>query len=138
MWRVVLDSATLTSALLNPHGSPARLLDFALQGQLRLFVTPRIVATAGKALCHVVLARQYGPPDSEIYGFIEDLPVLLCIPHGLAGDAAHRTPEEEILDCVNKSNADFLVLSGSMNAAVAGLEGTQIVTADQLVELIGR
>jgi len=138
MWRVVLDYIALTSALLNPHGSPARLLDFARQGRLRLFATSRMVATEGRVLRSAALRRRHGLSDRELSEFLAELPVLLCLvdiedrPHG------KTKPAEELTAFAARARADFLVTSLPVNAAEVARGGTQTVTADQLVELIGR
>ena len=41
--RIVLDTNVLVSALLTPHGPPARVLDLVLAGRLRMLVSDRIV-----------------------------------------------------------------------------------------------
>ena len=41
--RIVLDTNVLVSALLSPHGPPARLLDLILAGKVRLLVDDRIL-----------------------------------------------------------------------------------------------
>lgn len=41
---VVLDTNVLVSALLTPHGTPARVLDLALAGEIRLAFDDRILA----------------------------------------------------------------------------------------------
>ncbi len=42
--RVVLDTSVLVSGLLNPHGSPARVLDLVTAGPVVLFYDDRIIA----------------------------------------------------------------------------------------------
>ncbi len=83
MWRVVLDYGVITSALLNPHGSPARLLDFALQGRLRLFATPRMVTVISRALRSDALKQRHGMTDRELSRFLTELPVLFCLVPGV-------------------------------------------------------
>ena len=138
MWRVVLDYAVFTSALLNPHGSPARLLDFALQGRLRLFATPRMVAAEGRTLRSDALKRRHGMTDRELSRFLADLPVLLCLVPGGAAPQGKKSLTTELLFCAAQSHADFLVTSHPLDAVTAEQGGTQIVTADQLVKLVGR
>ena len=41
--RIVLDTNVLVSALLSPHGSPARILDLVLNHKVQLLVDDRIV-----------------------------------------------------------------------------------------------
>lgn len=138
MWRVVLDHAVLTSALLNPHGSPARLLEFALQGRLRLFATPRMMAAEGRALRSDALRKWHGMTDRELSRFMADLPILLCLVPN-PGRASSREPMvSELLSCASSSHADFLVTSLAIEPAATQHSGTQIVKADQLVKLAGR
>ncbi len=138
MLRVVLDHIVLTSALLNPHGPPARLLDFALQGRLRLFATPRMLAIEGKALRSELLRKRHRMTDRELSGLIADLPVLLCLVPDASKPEPKRTMMGEVLSCAARSHADFLVISDTLQAGTSEEGGTQIVKADQFVKLIGR
>ncbi|NLE95840.1 MAG: PIN domain-containing protein [Dehalococcoidia bacterium] len=138
MWRVVLDSTVLTSALLNPHGSPARLLDLALQGRLRLFATPRMVAAEGRVLRHAALARWHGLDDHEVSLLTKDLPVLFGLVPDVNTGRSRRSGEADLLFCAVRSRADFLVISHPLTVSAQELGGTHIVTADQLVKLAGR
>lgn len=138
MWRVVLDGVSLTSALLDPHGSPARLLDFALGNRLRLFATPRMVAAVGRALRADALKQRHGLSDRELSLLIADLPVLLCMVSGTTRATRGGSLHADVLDCAIQSHADFLVASRPMNATAVEHGGTQVVTADQLAKLVGR
>jgi len=140
MWRVVLDNGILTSALLNPHGPAARLLDFALQGRLRLFATPRMLAVVSRALRTDVLKQRHGLTDRELSHFLADLPVLLCLVRGSAFSRAKARNDipSELLSCAAESHADFHVTSLAVDAATLEQGGTNIVTADQLMKLVGR
>jgi len=140
MWRVVLDYGVIASALLNPYGSPARLLDFALQGRLRLFATPRMVAVVSRVLRSDALKQRHGMTDRELSRFLADLPVLLCLVQGsIASRARPRNDiSSELLTCAAQSRADFVVTSLPLDATAAEQGGTHIVTADQLQKLVGR
>ena len=138
MWRVVLDNTALTSALLNPKGKSARLLDYALQGKLRLFVTDRMLNREGKILRQKGLRSHLGMNDRDLSSFLADLPVLLCMVEaaGRRSSASAASSEAELLTCATRSRADFLVTSArSLLHNVPQLE-TQIVRADQLVRLL--
>ncbi|MBI4371796.1 MAG: putative toxin-antitoxin system toxin component, PIN family [Elusimicrobia bacterium] len=43
MVKVVLDTNVLVSALLNPEGAPAEVVDAALEGQLQLILSPAVL-----------------------------------------------------------------------------------------------
>jgi putative PIN family toxin of toxin-antitoxin system len=50
--RAVLDPNVLVSAYISPHGPPARLLELAFGGQLRLVVSARLMAVLAEVLRH--------------------------------------------------------------------------------------
>jgi len=84
------------------------------------------------------LKRRHGMSDRELSRFLADLPVLFCLVSGSAGRRGSDSLESELLTCAAQSHADFLVTSQSMHNAAAEQGGTQVVTADQLVRLVGR
>lgn len=67
-----------------------------------------------------------------------DLPVLLCLVPDGPRPRGGESLESELLTCAAQSHADFLVTSQSIDTAAVEQGGTQIVTADQLVSLVGR
>lgn len=139
MWRVVLDNAALTSALLNPHGSAARLLDYAYEGRLRLFATDRMITCETRVLRHALLAPRHGLLKKEIAELVRDLSVLLClVPDTGDNRRAHSGLKSELIKCATLSHADFIVTSAPLPAQEVQHGGTQIVKADQLVKLVGR
>ncbi|MBN1857172.1 MAG: hypothetical protein JW846_09505 [Dehalococcoidia bacterium] len=140
MWRVVLDNAALTSALLNPTGKPARLLDYAFQGKLRLFTTDRMLTAEGKVLRQKTMRSRHGLSDRDLSGFMADLPVLLCMVEGAGRRGTRGAPGAEIdlLTCATQSRADFLVTSARSSLHNMPQQGTQVVRADQLVRLLDR
>ncbi|MFW6056948.1 MAG: hypothetical protein ACOC9B_06555 [Chloroflexota bacterium] len=138
MWRVVLDNAALTSALLNPHGSAARLLDYAHDGRLRLFTTNRMLALEDKVLRHPALTQWHGLDTKGIKEVIKDLPVLLCLVESSAGKKRpHEGMAAELAQCASWSHADFVVTAIRLPAHEVQQGGTQIIKADQLVKLVG-
>jgi predicted nucleic acid-binding protein len=139
MWRVVLDNAALTSALLNPHGSPARLLDYAYDGRLRLFTTDWMLSLEGRVLRGSVMGRRHGLSSRDVTAIIKELPVLLCLVPGPARQrSARRGMAAELLRCATAVHADFVVTSLRLPAGEVLQGGTQIVEADQLAKLVGR
>ena len=138
MWRVVLDNAALTSALLNPHGSAARLLDYAHDGRLRLFATDRMLALEGKVLSQPALTQRHGMDKKGVTEIIKDLPVLLCLVESSAGKKRPREAmAAELVTCATSSHADFIVTGMRLPAHEVHQGGTRIVKADQLVKLVG-
>ena len=140
MWRVVLDNAALTSAMLNPHGKSARLLDYAYQGKLRLFTSERMLAEEARVMKHKSLYSYHAMKQRELSQLLSDLPVLLCLVPG--SKLQHRSTkgwqETELLNCASQSRADFVVTTEPAALANARTTETQVVRVDQLVKLVDR
>jgi len=84
------------------------------------------------------LTRRHGMTDRELSRFLADLPVILCFVPGSDGRRGSDSLESELLTCAAQSHADFLVTSQPIDSVAAEQGGTQVVTADQLLRLVGR
>ncbi len=63
--RAVLDPNVLISALLSPHGAPARILLSWLLGEFELIVCPRLLDEVERALGYPKLRRRIDPEDTR-------------------------------------------------------------------------
>ncbi len=136
MLRVVLDYVALTSALLNPHGHAARVLDCARQGLVRLLATKGMLETQARLLRLPSLAHRLDMTAAELDDFVADLPVLFClVPQTHTSSAAHSL-EDELLWCAEQGRADVLVVSYPLFEGSKVPDGTQVIRVDQLVELV--
>ena len=59
--RLVIDTNVLVSALLNPHGAPARVLDLVLAGSIQVLWDDRLMAEYADVLARPKFA--FGSPD---------------------------------------------------------------------------
>jgi putative PIN family toxin of toxin-antitoxin system len=67
---VVLDTNVLVSALLSPFGPPARVLDLALSGEIRLAYDDRVMAEYREVLARPKLG--FSPEDvADVLAFLE-------------------------------------------------------------------
>jgi uncharacterized protein len=107
---VVLDTNILVSALLSPFGPPARVLDLALGGDIRLAYDDRIMAEYREVLARpkfgfapedVTMVLAYLEADGERVTapplpYADDLPFLEVAAQGeavlITGNAAHYPP----------------------------------------------
>ena len=138
MWRVVLDNAALTSALLNPHGKSARLLDYAFRGKVRLFTSERMLTAEARVMKQRSLQEYHSLKERDLSSLISDLPVLLCLVPG--GKPQRRGTKgwtaAELMNCASQSRADFVVTADPEALADARMTETQVVRVDQLVKLV--
>ena len=68
MIRAVFDTNVFVSALFTPHRRPAKLLEIALQGQIRLIVSPHLIAEIERVLTYpkvkkLLKKRHTGPGE---------------------------------------------------------------------------
>ena len=138
MLRVVLDYVALTSALLNPHGHAARVLDYAREQRLRLFATREMLQTESRILRHPSLSHRLDMSGSELDDFLADLPALFCLVPEAGTSETTRSLEAELLWCAEQGRADVLAVSSPLPAGNDPPEGTQVIRVDQLVELVDR
>jgi predicted nucleic acid-binding protein len=138
MLRVVLDYVALTSALLNPHGHAARVLDFAREQRLRLFATRGMLDTESRVLRHPLVRERLDMSDEELSDFIADLPALFCLVAEAETSEATRSLEAELLWCAAEGRADVLAVSSPLPTGNDPPEGVQVIRVDQLVELVDR
>ncbi len=138
MLRVVLDHVALTSALINPHGDAARVLDCARQGRLRLFSTQAMLEAEVRVLRQPALRQRLGMSDQELSDFTADLPALFCLVPEADPPHPPRSREAELLWCAEEGHTDVLTLSSPLPVGIRPPEGIQVIRVDQLVELVDR
>lgn len=63
--RAVLDTNVLVSGLINPHGSPGRIVDLVRVGVLRVVVDDRILAEYRDVLAREAFLRYFSKQDRE-------------------------------------------------------------------------
>jgi len=73
MLKVVLDNDVLVSALLNPHGKPARILNHALKNRIRLSISPSIIEEQERILSYPKLVKRHGLAKEELEEFLAGL-----------------------------------------------------------------
>jgi len=136
MLRVVLDHVALTSALLNPHGHAARVLDRARQGLVRLLATKGMLETEARLLRRPLLSNRLDMTAAELDDFLADMVVLFCLVPEMDTPAMARSPEAALLWCAQQGRADALVVSSPLPEGSKMPEETQVIRVDQLVELV--
>ena len=65
MLKIVLDTNILVSALINPHGKPAQIIDYVFENKIRLFISPSIVGELERVLSYPKLMKRHGLERDE-------------------------------------------------------------------------
>ena len=109
----LLDTNVWISALLNPHGPPARLKDAWLQGKFEVVVALPLLAEIGEVLRRPRIKRKYGIREEEIVRYLR-----------LIAARSVRVPVTGQITVCRDPDDNFI-----LEAAVAG-KATFIVTRD--------
>jgi putative PIN family toxin of toxin-antitoxin system len=111
MIRAVLDANVFISSVLNPAGSPGRILDLARQGKFELLASPRILAEVEAVLSYPKLTALHRKSPQWIKEFMRELKLMAEISPGqLKINAITADPSDNIyLACAVEAQADYIV-----------------------------
>jgi len=139
MIRAVLDANVLISALINPQGAPAQIIDAWRDNIIAVVTNEAIIAEFAAALTYKKLSR-YGFQPQEIQQLILGLcEFAVMTPGNLEIGAASRDPKDDnLLACAIEGGADYLVTGDNDLLALHSYEEVVIINpADFLEILIG-
>jgi uncharacterized protein len=141
MIRVVLDTNVLISALLTPGSPPAKILELALEGRLRIIISPAIIREIGLVLQYPKLKKtlqKHGLSSLEVEEAIfKILRVATITPGRLMVQGISRDPADDaILSCAAAGRADFLVSGDKDLTALDSYEGIRILEPAAFLRLI--
>ena len=138
MLKIVLDANVFASALINPHGKPAQILNYVFENKIRLFTSPSIIEELQRVLSYPKLVKRHGLEKEELKKFVSDLLSIMALVEGKkAIEVIVEDPtDNNYLSCALDAKADFIV-SGDMHLLnLREHEGIQIVTPTQFLEML--
>ena len=140
MLKIVLDANVFVSALLNPHGKPAQILNYVFENRIRLFASSHILRELERVLSYPELVNRHRLDREELKGFISDiLSILSLVEEKKRIEVIMEDPSDNhYLSCALDAEVDFIV-SGDVHLLNLGeYEGIKIITPAQLLEIIKR
>jgi putative PIN family toxin of toxin-antitoxin system len=138
--RVVLDTNTLVSALLSPHGPPRQLLDAARHHAFELCTSPVLMAELLDVVSREKFASRFSKAGLMPLGIISEIRRLasLAVPDSVPRVIADDADDDHVLACALAGKAD-LIVSGDKH--LLGLGGEyqwiSIVPPAQAVRILG-
>ena len=138
MIKVVLDANVFASALLSPYGKPAKILDYVLDGQIRLVASLPIIQEMERVLNYPKLAARHGLAEEGIrellYGF---LGIITMVEDDTPVEVIKEDPSDnKYLLCSDLAGADFIVSGDAHLLKLGNYKGIQIVTPAQFLDLV--
>ena len=140
MLKVVLDANVLVSALINPHGKPAQIINQVFENKIRLFTSPSIVEELERVLSYPKLMKRHGLKKEELKEFVSDLlSIMSLIEEEKTIEVIKEDPSDnKYLSCALNGKVDF-VISGDVHLLKLGeYEGIHIVTPANFLEAVAR
>ncbi len=139
MIRAVFDTNVFISALFNPKRPPAQLLELALQGKIRLIVSPQLIEEIERVLTYPkikkLLKKRKAASEEVIEGLSKTLQVALLTPGELSVAAIYDDPADDmVLACAVEGNADFIISGDKHLLNLRNYQGIKIVTPAQFLE----
>lgn len=134
--RVIVDTNILLSALINPHGLPAQLIDAWRAARFELVTSRDQLLELGEVARRPAL-RKYVVP-ARVGRFINDFrglaEVLTRLPHA---DRSSDPGDNFLLAMAEASGADYLVTGDKRDVLVLRMhDRTRIVTVRQLLAVL--
>jgi len=138
MLKIVLDTNVFVSALINPHGKPAQILNYVFENKIRLFASPSIIEELQPVLSYPKLVKRHGLEKQELKEFISDLLSIMSLVEGKKAIEliAEDPTDNNYLSCAVDAKADFIVSGDTHLLNLGEYEGTQIITPTQFLGVL--
>ncbi|MFW6118693.1 MAG: putative toxin-antitoxin system toxin component, PIN family [Chloroflexota bacterium] len=138
MLKIVLDTNILVSALINPRGSPAQIIDYVFENKVRLFISPPIVEELERVLNYPKLMKRHGLGRKKLKEFISNLLSIMLLAQGEETiEVITEDPSDNrYLSCAVNAKVDFIISGDVHLLKLEEYGGIQIVTAAQFLEIM--
>ncbi len=141
MIRVFLDTNVFVSALLTPESPPARILELALEGKLRLVLSSGIIKEIALVLQYprvkkALRKRRLTSKEVE-EAIFKILKTAAITPGAVVAEGISRDPADDmILSGAAEGQADFIISGDQDLTCLESFEGIRIVNPTTFLRLI--
>lgn len=130
----------LVSAVIDPHGKPAQILDHVLKNRIRLFTSSSSVEELERVLSDRKLVERHGLEEEELKEFIAGLLVTTSL---IEKETTIKAIEESpwsntYLSCALNGRADFIVTEDEHLLNLGEYQGVQIISPGQFLDTMGK
>jgi len=138
MTRAVVDTNVLVSALINPRGTPAKVLSLWRDHRFVLLISESILDEVGRVLAQPRLQRRYGLSPSRVTRLLRALrQFAVVVEDGPGIGGVVRDPEDQkFVDCAVAGHADYLVTGDDDLLSLGEHGGVQIVSPTAFVQAV--
>jgi uncharacterized protein len=129
----VYDTNVIVSAILKPGSIPASLVGLAMEGSVRLILSPAILEEYREVLKRPKFA--FDPSTVDV--FLHDLEKAAVMVHSTKRvRCALDEPDNRILECAQAAKAHYLVTGNKKHFPFPEFKGTKIVSPAEFAALL--
>ena len=133
IYRIVIDTNVIVSAVLNPHGKPAVILDAVIDGDLNLIVSPDMLEEARRVFSYPKIQKilkQNNISLNEVKNYIDRLSkTAIIVPGKIKLDVIKDDPDDNIvLACALEGKANYIVSGDQHLTSLKTYQALEIVT----------
>jgi putative PIN family toxin of toxin-antitoxin system len=141
MIRAVLDTNVWVSAMLTPGNPPAKILEFALTGKMRLLISPGIIREIGQVLKYPKVKKalkKHRITSQEVDDVILKLLKAAIITPGeiLVEGVSDDPADDMIIACALEGQPDFIISGDHHLTDLKDYQGIKIVAPSIFLALI--
>ncbi|MBF0565097.1 MAG: putative toxin-antitoxin system toxin component, PIN family [Nitrospirae bacterium] len=139
MLKIVLDANVFVSAILNPHGSPARVLGLIKGGKIRLLTSFEIVSEVNRVLLYPKIRKRYKNTYHEVERYLYKVFALAEFTEGkLKVEMVVDDPaDNKYLACAMEGQADFIVSGDRHLKNLKYFHHIRILNPEEFLKRIG-
>jgi uncharacterized protein len=129
----VYDTNVIVSAILKPGSIPASLVALAMEGSVRLILSPEIL----EEYREILKRPKFGFDSSTVDTFLNDLEkaAVMVYPTKRVRRALDE-PDNRILECAQAAKAHYLVTGNKKHFPFPEFKGTKIVSPAEFAALL--
>jgi putative PIN family toxin of toxin-antitoxin system len=134
MLKVVFDTNVIVSAALYKESLPALLLSLGLEDKVKFFVSPALLNEYETVLKRPRFRLGLG----EITELMENInrKALIVTPTKRLKILRADEPDNRVLECATKANADFIITGNKKHFPFEEFKGSKIVTPREFINSI--
>jgi uncharacterized protein len=141
MIRAVLDTNVWVSAILTPGNPPAKILELALTGKIRLIISPGIIREIGQVVQYPKVKKALNKQritSQEVDEVILKLLKVGLITSGeiLAAGVSDDPADDMVIACAVEGHADFIISGDHHLTDLKNYQGIKIVAPSTFLALI--
>ena len=131
----IYDTNVIVSAILKPGSIPASLVALAMEGSVRLFLTPAIL----EEYREVLRRPKFRFDPSAVDVFINDLVKASIMVYSTKRvSSALDEPDNRFLECAKEGRAHYLVTGNKKHFPFSQFKGTKIVSPAEFAVHLSR